>query len=404
MAHDVVSATTLVLAWGSLLVRLHTLHWRPRNPVQQSFCGTLLAVALTMTVMHPPIYRAIDRTSGIANVSRLVGNALGVLAAWAFQPVIAALLRYQARRNGPLGSGWLALTVVCIMGVLFHAMLVPVSAPKDFQERYGAAPFVAEYRLTLYAYLGLIWLRLFRLSLRNTEAVRSIGQSHRRLWARLQTVGWGLGCLYALHECAYVILRRLDVISAGLPYDTALSYGLLTGFFLLVLSGVILNGFHWLSWYRAYHVLYPLWRDLRAAMPGTGPAFRLARRDFGTPKLEFRLHRRVTEIRDGIVVLHPYIDERDGVPPGTEDAAFENRAMVEAGAIASGIARRRRNIRATFPRIAPIAIATGETFDEEVRALTNLAVAYRRMTTRSNSYPDSTDPPSPEVSTSTVSL
>ena len=309
MSQDTVSSLTVLLVWGSLIWKLQTLGWRPRDTIQRSYCGALLALALVLTVFHPPVYRAVDRIMGIPNFSRFLGNSLGVISAWAFQPLITKLLRYQARGRGVLASAWLMIGTIGVMIFLFHRMSVPQSAPTDFQERYGAAPFVAEYRIVLFAYIGLAMYNLFALSLRNGAVVRSINQWHRRLWARLQTIGWDLGTAYSTNECVYVVLRR-SRFAHHAPYDLLLANILLTGFLVMILSGGVLGLFHWVAQYRALRQLFPLWRDLYRATPqialdpppSEGADMRALR------NVGFRLYRRVTEIHDGIMALQSYTD------------------------------------------------------------------------------------------------
>jgi hypothetical protein len=132
MTSDVVSAGLVVLLWGYLLVKLQTLHWHLRDTAQRANCASLFVVGLSMTVFHPPVYRAIDRLTGVPNLSRLLGNSLGVIGAWTFQPVIVRLLRYPARKRGVLGSIWLMIGTIATMAFLFSRASVPVEAPTDF--------------------------------------------------------------------------------------------------------------------------------------------------------------------------------------------------------------------------------------------------------------------------------
>ncbi|MHB8645640.1 MAG: MAB_1171c family putative transporter [Thermomicrobiales bacterium] len=379
------SALILSLVWGSLFWKLQTLRWRPRDTIQRSYCGALLALALALTIFHPPIYRAVDRFTGVPNFARLLGNSLGVVSAWAFQPVITKLLRYQARGRGILGSAWLMIGTLGVMTFLFSRMSVPQSAPLDFQQRYGAAPFVAEYRIVLFAYIGLTMYNLFALSLRNGRVVRSISQPHRRLWARLQTFGWGLGTAYDANECIYVVLRR-SKFAHNAPYDHLLANVLLTGFLVTILSGAGLGLFHWLGQYRALRQLYPLWRDLYRATPqialyppSSEGADIVAFRDVG-----FRLYRRVTEIHDGITALEPYggdasmVERADGAFKQTDITRKRDRTKVEALMLARAMQAKRRGERISEPLSCPI-ITTEENLEHEVRHLKGVARAYRNI-------------------------
>lgn len=382
MSETLVSALIMLLVWGSLFWKLQTLRWRPRDAIQRSYCGALLALALVMTVFHPPIYRAVDRITGVPNFARLLGNGLGVVSAWAFQPVITKLLRYQARGRGILGGVWPMIGTLGVMIYLFSRMSVPQSAPLDFQQRYGAAPFVAEYRIVLFAYIGLTMYNLFALSLRNGRVVRSISQPHRRLWARLQTVGWGLGTAYDANECIYVILRR-SKFAHNAPYDHLLANVLLTGFLVTILSGAGLSLFHWLGQYRALRQLYPLWRDLYRATPqialdppSSEGADTVAFRDVG-----FRLYRRVTEIHDGVTALESYIDasmkeKADRVCKQMGITRQQAGVTVEALMLAQAIHAKQGGKRTSEPLRSPL-MMTQENLEHEVQHLKGVARAYR---------------------------
>lgn len=384
MTQETVSVLTVLLVWGSLIWKLQTLGWRPRDTIQRSYSGALLALALALTVFHPPVYRAVDRVVGVPNFSRLLGNSLGVISAWAFQPVITKLLRYQARGRGVLASPFLMIGTIGVMTILFRRMSVPESAPMDFQQRYGAAPFVAEYRVVLFAYIGLAMYNLFALSLRNGAVVRSINQWHRRLWARLQTVGWGLGTAYSTNECVYVALRR-SRFAHNAPYDLLLANVLLTGFLVMILSGGVLGLFHWVAQYRALRQLFPLWHGLYRATPqialdpppSEGADVRNLR------NVGFRLYRRVTEIHDGIMALQAYTDatmietadracERMGIAGQRADATAEALIIAEA------MRAKRNGKRALEPALPPL-VTTGSNLEHEVRHLKDVAHAYQDL-------------------------
>lgn len=387
MAGESVSAVLVVLLWGSLLVKLHALHWRLRDPAQRANCASLLAVALSMTVFHPPIYRAIDRAAGIPNFSRLLGNSLGVVSAWAFQPVIIRLLHDRAHKRGLLGSSWLMAATIAMMALLFSRASMPVEAPTDFQARYSTAPYTAEYRLLLLAYIGILVLQIFLRSLRNGRVVNSIPQSYLRLQARVQTIGWGLGAAYAGLECGYIALALMGIVSSH-AYPTTLAYTLFAGGCIALLSGGVLGAYHWGAQYRIYRLLYPLWRDLYHATPGIAlDPSHSAHADMLTLRnLDLRLYRRVTEIRDGVVALRRYTDaamadrartlcRARGMP------ADETTACIEAIIWAAAIEAKRRGQRVLAP-VSGTPLRTDTDLEIEVRHLERVAHAYRHLADR----------------------
>jgi len=400
VAGESVSAVLVALLWGSLIIKLHALHWHLRDPAQRANCASLLAVALTMTIFHPPVYRAIDRIAGIPNFSRLLGNSLGVVSAWAFQPVIIRLLHDRAHKRGVLGSGWLATGTIAMMALLFFRASVPVEAPTDFQARYSAAPFTAEYRLVLLAYIGILVLQIFLRSLRNGRVVGSIPQSYLRLQARVQTIGWGFGVAYAGLECGYIALALLGIVSPH-TYPTTLAYTLFASGCIALLSGGVLGVYHWGAQNRTYRLLYPLWRDLYHATPGIAlDPPHSARADMLTLRNPDRLlYRRVMEIRDGVVALHRYTDaalldwararcRATGTPE--EDASACTDAIVWAAAIEA----KRHGQRVLIP-VSSTPMRADIDLDAEVRHLARVAHAYRRLVGRAGALADEPHFPPP---------
>jgi len=370
----------VALCWGSFLARLYYTRWWSPDPLQRANSASLGVVALTMTIFHPPVYRAIDLLTHVPNFSRLLGNCLGVVAAWLFQPVVAQLGRAQGPQRKILGSGRLTIAVVVALGVLFSRAALPVSAPLDFQARYGAEPAIAAYRLVLMAYLGLVVARIFALSRGNGAIIRAVPQPYLRLQFRLETVGWGLGAGYAAVECGTIALRLLGLAPAH-TYPTVLAYGLFIAGLFTVLSGGVFGVYRCASQYVAYHRLSPLWRDLYRATPTIALALPLApRTDTPFPRApEARLYRRAMEIRDGIDALRQQVTDdiharariwcrARGIPSDAE------RPTVEAIAIAA-LRRGWAAIRPVGPR--PPAITAD--LDAEVRDLEPVARAYRRV-------------------------
>lgn len=393
MAGESVSAALVALLWGSVLLKLHALHWHLRDPDQRANCASLVAVALAMTVFHPPVYRAIDRAVGIPNFSRLLGNTLGVVSAWAFQPVIIRLLHDRAHKRGVVGSGWLATGTIAMMALLFFRASVPVESPTDFQARYSAAPYTAEYRLVLLAYIGILVLQIFLRSLRNGRVVASIPQPYLRLQARVQTIGWGLGVAYAGLESGYIALALAGIVPLH-AYPTTLAYTLFAGGCAALLSGGLLGAYHWGGQYRAYRLLYPLWRDLYHATPGIAldppPS---ARADVLTLRnLDLRLYRRVTEIRDGVVALRRYTDaamaeQARALCCAKNMPAEETTACIEAIVWAAAIEAKRRGWRVPEP-VGGTPTRTDTDLEVEVRHLERVARAYQRLAGRARTLVD----------------
>ncbi len=393
MVGEMVSAILVVALWGYLLVKLRALHWRLHDAAQRANCLSLFAVSLSMTVFHPPVYRAIDRIVGVPNSARLLGNSLGVIGAWAFQPVVMRLLHYGERKRGVFGSAGLMVGTIVTMAVLFSRASVPIEAPTDFQVRYSTAPYIAEYRLILLLYIGLLISQLFSRSLRNRQVVRSIPRSYLRLQARVQTIGWGLGTAYAGLECGYIVLALLGIVPPH-SYPTALAYALFAGGCIALVSGGLLGVYRWGEQYRAYRLLYPLWRDLYEATPDialdpprSAYADALTFRD-----LDLRLYRRVMEIQDGVAMLQRYTtagmrDRARAVCDTVGIAKNDAPVCVEAIVWAAAVQAKQRGWRVPIPVTTPVTRGVVD-LDAELHYLQSVARAYRRLAPRAASLVD----------------
>lgn len=384
MVGEFVSATLVVVLWGYLLVKLRALHWRLRNTAQRANCLSLLAVCLSMTVFHPPVYRAIDRIIGVPNCARLLGNSLGVISAWAFQPVIMRLLHYEERKRHLLRSAGLMVGTIVAMAVLFSRASVPVEAPTDFQARYSTAPYIAEYRLILLLYIGLLVVQIFSRSLRNRQVIHTIPRSYLRLQARLQTIGWGLGTAYAGLECGYIVLALLGIVPPH-SYPTTLAYTLLAGGCVTLVSGGLLGVYRWWEHYRVYRLLYPLWCDLYAVTPDIAlDPPRSAHADTLTFRhLDLRMYRRVTEIQDGVVALRRYTDaamrDRARAVCNTLGVSEDDApTCVEAIVWAAAVHAKRRGWRAPIPVTTPLTRSDVD-LDAQLHYLQRVARAYQRL-------------------------
>lgn len=384
MSSVLVSTAIAAILWGNLLYKLLRFRRRPQNETQRANSLTLLCMALCFTILDPPLYAAIDGVVGVPNLARLLGNSCGVVGACAFAPVATELSGSAPRGRGLWDSWWLTgLTLALMIGLFFRANL-PASAPGGFPERYDTAPAVAAYRCVFLGYIGLTCCRCFVLWRRFCAAVGGVTRPALRRQVRLQTVGWALGAAYCAQECAYILLRSARSL-APTAYSPALAYGLLAGCFALILSDGFFTAWDWAERYRVYGELSPLWHDLFAVLPGIAldPPHAGRGRAVTVGDLDFRLHRRVTEIRDGVMTLQPYLDRSivrwaRGYCRTLGVAQETQPAYIEALTLAAAIRARRHKERARRPLAEPL-LPDGIDLDGDVRHLRAVAAAYRRV-------------------------
>jgi uncharacterized protein DUF6545 len=125
----------------------------------------------------------------------------------------------------------------------------------------------------------------------------------------------------------------------------------------------------WVYYYASYRALYPLWHALFLASPGIS----LEPPGRSPSDLQYRLHRRVIEIRDGWRALRPYMDEPDGTPAdgsSTVTVADARLPEIEAAHIHRALRAKRDGRPPNFGMVtAGPAGQEGDTLDAEVRWL-----------------------------------
>jgi hypothetical protein len=305
-----VQAILVLILWASLARQLAVVHWRPRTVEQRGTCVAIGLFALAMTLLFPPVYLFVDRLTSTPNFSRLLANCLGMTSGWAIAPVRLRALRRQDR-PGPLGSGWVLLGAIAAETIFFFSAHTRESIPGNFAERYAALDTILAYRVILMAYVGTVMAQLCWAGWQHRALTRTIQQRYRRLHSQLQTLGWGCGAAYALHEALLPLLERFK-LALPVGVHTAVEYTLLSGFVLLLLGSGFITFGHWLVLYRTYRRLYILWRDLRRLVPNIvnnssfPPANSLLADLLTLSELESRRYSRVTEMQDGLLALRRY--------------------------------------------------------------------------------------------------
>jgi hypothetical protein len=160
-------------------------------------------------------------------------------------------------------------------------------------------------------YVGTVMAQLCWAGWQHRALTRTIQQRYRRFHSQLQTLGWGCGAAYALHEALLPLLERSG-LALSVAVHTGIEYILLSGFVLLLLGSGFISFGHWLVLYRTYRRLYLLWRDLRRLVPNIvnnssfPPSNSWLADALTLSELESRRYSRVTEIADGLLALRHY--------------------------------------------------------------------------------------------------
>jgi hypothetical protein len=357
MSAGFLSLVPAVISWVAVAYKLPAFKRNLHDPAIRAFWLSLLFLALALTVLLPAAALWIDQMTRISNLSRLLGNETVLVAACTVQVFVFFNLdrkRDDVRSKIRLAS-WALLGVLIAMSTLFA--LAPVHhETADFWQQYSRAPFMLEYRLVYLAYLGLAVINIMRHSWRYAGVSE---QPSLSLGLRLVAVGGLLGGGYVAHEGVRSFAVAIGIHNAFLDSDTVTRL-LIASSVACMTAGVTMPAwgsrfgisamYQWLDRYITYRQLYPLWRVLYRATPEIGllPPKNVVADAVTVRDLEFRLYRRIVEIRDGILALRPYTDARviqraQELSQKPRLPSNEVRAIVEAASLAVALEMRKQD-------------------------------------------------------------
>jgi hypothetical protein len=310
----VIYPVVALLALVALAYKIPALVRDPRSPTRRALVAMLACLVWAPLVNTPFVYLRFDELSGVPNLARLIAH-YGIIGFAVSVQML--LLHWTVERPSPR-STWIrfaaVVAAVVAMAVFFVLAPLDTSLTSEFTARYGDAPYMAAYMLVYLGYFVVALLDILRLSWRFTGLTR---QPFLRIGLRLVGYGAVFGIAYCLEKGFYVASRNAgyepipaDVQEQMSPLLTGPGCVLmLIGFTIPSWGPRLAAGGAWLRRLRTYRRLYPLWRLLYDATPeialDPGRPARGSVRD-----VEYRLVRRVVEIRDGWLALRPYFDAR----------------------------------------------------------------------------------------------
>lgn len=378
------------LLWAAVVGKLPALRQHPDNPALRAYWLALLALAMAVTAILPPVQLAFDRATGVANLARLLGHGLALATACAAQafllysnyPQATARPRVQRRV-------WTLVASLVLMGTLFLLARVDQET-LDFIGSYGTAVPILVYWLVFLTCLSVALVDVVRL------AWRWAGLTDRavlRLGLRVTGAGGFVGLVYVGYDLLFLVASQLGRPHLLGPQPLITQLLIVAAVALIVLGSTmpawgprvgLPSLLRWTNRCRSHRRLYPLWRSLCQAVPEVALVSPPSpwRDLLSVWDLGFALHRRIIEIRDARLALRPYLD------PQVVDAADklgrqggldgeDLRAVVEAASLAAAVQAKAEGCRArTGART--VAAAGGADLESESRWFVKVATAYTR--------------------------
>ncbi|NYI06857.1 MAB_1171c family putative transporter [Allostreptomyces psammosilenae] len=371
--------------------------WRAPSPSLYTLTSCLAFPATAFVVAAPAVYTTVDRLTGVPNLATLLVYCL--ITGFSASGTVQTLLwtrpdpdrAWDLSRRSVRWVLLLAVIVVAMMITLFlTADLSRVDSaehPLDFDTTYAEIPSVTVFLLLYQAFFALSLLSIGVVCFRYARTLR-------QPWFKRGVCAVAVGSWIALGYGACKVAAILACANgAHGPTWELLSTSVApvfaaAGAALITIGMGTPSAAAWATHAREFRALQPLWTAVRSAAPSvvldsgavtTGHGLRalLAVRD-----LEWRLARRVVEIRDGQLQLRGWYDvdtieaARRGALAAHATPA-EVDAVVEAAALASAVRARRAGLPLHPHEVAEVGLAeAGADLRQELEHLVRVARAW----------------------------
>ncbi|MFJ5675247.1 MAB_1171c family putative transporter [Streptomyces sp. NPDC093097] len=365
-------------SYAALVYRLSHVRRSWRDSAYRTLVITLLLQCLTFTM--GAVAMGSERFLGVGNLAILVMHVSAVAFCVSAQII---LLRWAAAAEEAVRRTryWL-ITGIALNALLIALFLIadgPGRPASDFNSGSGQ-PLVLTYLLVFIVSQAVPCVTIFR---QCGPYARMTDKAELRHALQLLSVAAVVLFLYCLARTVNIVTAAcgIDIGAWQLAANVFSAVGIATLSLSLTITSWGTSAGKLLEWvrsYRSYRVLYPLWRDLYESSPDIV----LEPPGASVSDLNYRLHRRVIEIRDGWRDLRPYIDRTANGPAGTDHGASDEsrQALAEAAQIRQALhAKRTGTIPDDNKDAGDFEDRDTDNFTAEIDWLTKVASAYRRL-------------------------
>ncbi|MGG7572840.1 MAB_1171c family putative transporter [Streptomyces sirii] len=365
-------------SYAALVYRLSQVRRSWRDNAYRTLVITLLLQCLTFTM--GAVAMGGQSLLGVGNLAILVMHLSAVAFCVSAQII---LLRWATDAEEAVRKTryWL-ITGIALNALLLALFLIadgPGRPATDFNTGSGQ-PLVLTYLLVFIVSQAVPCVTIFR---QCGPYARMAGKAELRQALRMLSVAAVILFLYCLARTVNILTAAAGIDIGGwqLASNVFSAVGILTLSLALTISSWGASAAKLLAWarsYRSYRVLYPLWRDLYESSPDIV----LEPPGAAVSDLNYRLHRRVIEIRDGWRDLRPYIDRTaTGTAGAGPEASEESRqAFAEAAQIRQALhAKRAGTIPDDNKDDGDFDDRDTDNLTAEVAWLTQVASAYRKL-------------------------
>ncbi|WP_277068699.1 MAB_1171c family putative transporter [Saccharomonospora viridis] len=361
------SIVNLVAGFAAIVGGSARLVWPRRrpSPATRYMCGGVIAAGLSAALSAPAVLAAAAHVEPHPNVTRLLVNCIGMVAAWCAHSLLIHLVVDDAARARAAVrlQAVVLLVVITAMAALF--LSAEMTYRPDFLDTFADVPEVYGYLLLFSGYVGWSMVRFVQLM------GRYAGLTDRRwlqVGMRTMQIGAGLGVAWAVHKV--VASTAVFLVGSSYPGSAFLASALPATCVTLIAVGIcipvgapaVADLLLRAKRHRQYRSLATLWTTLSPVITQVRPVPATGR------TIHEKLSARVVDILDALLILAPY---RDGVNSDHTDAEQE------AASITTALTRWTAGSDPVLDTV-PEPACTMDDLDGEVAWLRRIARAMRR--------------------------
>lgn len=311
--------------WGAVVVVALAISRSPvRPPASKALLMSFLFKGIAVTLSIPSVSAWLDHAIGVHNICRLILSLTGGMAWTACVLAVITFWGESGRRAYRQLRLWIVLACLAAVALIVCWIAAPeAELPVDFYAAHGGEPVWVTYMLL---YLGTYALGAVIIIVRCLQYARY----HEVAWLRRSLLLTAAGATLCLVFC----LLRADSAIYGLLTNRSMSWQHLAPFVAAVGQVLIVIGLAGPSFsqlaraagrraqiYRWHRQLEPLWTALYEG--NSHIALAPPRAPIGDH--DYRLYRRIVEIRDGLSAIRPYVCD----DPAKTSAAQQIRSAIQ---------------------------------------------------------------------------
>lgn len=357
MIHDLLYGSCGLVGWISFAYKLSHLRKSWHNPALRAICAAFGFCALGFTLVTGIVFRPLDALIGIPNLTKLLVHGsmilfsayvLRLLAFWRYPDVQARM-----RAHIPLLFGFLtvgAMTTLILLAPIHNVYNI------HFWKSFAGQRYMFWYLTIFLISFSVALLEIGRHSWKYAnDAVHSLWL---RRGLRVTAIGAYIALGYCLCRGIYLLALQAHVrieplVDLAIPFVSLGQTLCFVGLTMPSWGPHLTNRKVRRGQLHSYRSLHPLWFALYQAFPAIAlhPPVKPRDNQVAVGDLDYRLYRRMIEIRDGLLVLRPYLGPQEndtGLDMTTEDS-LHRRSAVEAQRIHRGLSAMLRDERSDSP-------------------------------------------------------